>query len=165
MLGVFALPFTHCLCSVTADRIGHTAPSKPLPVSPASPLALLPSQHTRNDGSSTNTLLLPCLWPWWCCPVTHNLPPHTQLRPLRAPSLNGLLHTPHFHPILVMVFDISTSEFPEGWSHSFSPFIFFSHCPAPRRCSVYICWIRQSKEARIKTWKFLHYLCVMGITT
>ena len=31
-----------------------------------------------------------------------------------------------------MVFDMSTSEFPEGWSHSFAPFIFLFPLPSPK---------------------------------
>lgn len=166
-----ALPFTHSLHSVTAYRIkpklsgrqGTWGPPR-LSLSPQ-PYFLPLCLPTTLEIIAVPLMLCfcPASGPDTCCSVAHNL----LLDSTQTPS--G--HHPWVDPsklsistlILIMMFDIPKSEFPAGWSHIFSPFIFVFHCPTPRKYSVYICWICQSQEARIKIQNFSHYLCVMGI--
>lgn len=157
--------FSDCLQdeAQTLWQAGHTGPSKPLPVSPASLLASLPSNHIGNDCGSPNALLLPCLCPWYTLPYdTESTSPDSGQTPSGHHPWVGPSMLPISTLMLVMMSDISISEFLDVWSCIFHLSSFFSYRPAPRTCSVYMCWICQSNEARIKTWTFSHDLMHYG---
>lgn len=167
MHGVFALPSTHSLHSVTAYRIKPKLSGRQGTWGPPR-LSLSPQPHCLPTTSELTAVPLtlcfcPASGPGTCRPVAHNL----LLDSAQTPSGRRPWVDPSKLPIstliLAMMSDIPKSEFLEGWSLMSSPFIFVFHCPAPRKCSVYIRGICQSKEARIKIRNSSHYLCVMGI--